>query len=41
LLERVIRFMFDNIGKIDDKEIDFIVQQGGLRKYYQVALSVR
>jgi hypothetical protein len=30
-----------SIGKIDDKEIDFIVQQGSLRNYYQVALSVR
>lgn len=30
-----------SIGKIDDKEIDFIVQQGNKRKYYQVSLSVR
>jgi len=30
-----------SIGKIDDKEIDFIVQQGSMRKYYQVSLSVR
>ena len=30
-----------SIGKVDDKEIDFVVQRGGLREYYQVALSVR
>jgi predicted AAA+ superfamily ATPase len=30
-----------SIGKIDDKEIDFIVQKGDLREYYQVALTVR
>ena len=30
-----------HIGKIDDKEIDFIAQRGGQREYYQVALSVR
>lgn len=30
-----------SIGKIDNKEIDFIVQKGGAREYYQVALSVR
>jgi len=30
-----------NIGKIDDKEIDFVVQRGGMREYYQVALTVR
>ena len=29
------------IGKIDSYEIDFVAQQGGLRKYFQVALSVR
>jgi len=29
------------IGKIDDKEIDFIASRGDLREYYQVALSVR
>ena len=29
------------IGKIDNYEIDFVVQQGGQRKYYQVALTVR
>ena len=29
------------VGKIDDKEIDFIVQRGDVREYYQVALSVR
>jgi predicted AAA+ superfamily ATPase len=29
------------IGKIDNYEIDFVAQQGGLRKYYQVALTVR
>ena len=29
------------IGKIDDNEIDFVVQQGGQREYYQVAISVR
>jgi predicted AAA+ superfamily ATPase len=28
-------------GKIDDKEIDFIVQQGDKREYYQAALTVR
>jgi len=30
-----------SIGKIDDKEIDFVVQKGGVREYYQVALTVR
>ena len=30
-----------SIGKIDDKEIDFIAQRGDMREYYQVALSVR
>jgi len=30
-----------NIGKIGDREIDFIVQKGGVREYYQVAMSVR
>ncbi|MDR1868483.1 MAG: ATP-binding protein [Treponema sp.] len=30
-----------NVGKIDDKEIDFVVQRGGAREYYQVSLSVR
>ena len=30
-----------SLGKIDDKEIDFIAQQGDLRHYFQVALSVR
>ena len=29
------------IGKIDDKELDFIAQRGGEREYYQVSLSVR
>jgi predicted AAA+ superfamily ATPase len=28
-------------GKMDDKEIDFIVQWGAEREYYQVALSIR
>jgi predicted AAA+ superfamily ATPase len=30
-----------SIGKMDDKEIDFIVRQGNIREYYQVALSTR
>jgi hypothetical protein len=30
-----------SIGKINDMEIDFVVQQGSLREYYQVALSTR
>jgi predicted AAA+ superfamily ATPase len=30
-----------HIGKMDDKEIDFIAVKGDLREYYQVALSVR
>jgi len=30
-----------NIGKFDDMEIDFITQQGDMREYYQVSLSVR
>jgi len=30
-----------SIGKINGYEIDFVVQRGGLREYYQVALSTR
>jgi predicted AAA+ superfamily ATPase len=30
-----------SIGKIDDKEIDFIVRKGSILEYYQVALTVR
>jgi predicted AAA+ superfamily ATPase len=30
-----------SVGKIDDKEIDFVAQRGDLLEYYQVALSVR
>jgi len=30
-----------SIGKIDDKEIDFVVRRGGMLEYYQVALTVR
>jgi predicted AAA+ superfamily ATPase len=30
-----------HVGKIDDKEIDFVAHRGDLREYYQVALSVR
>ena len=30
-----------SLGKIDDKEIDFIAQRGDARQYFQVALSVR
>jgi predicted AAA+ superfamily ATPase len=30
-----------SIGKMDDREIDFIAQKGDQREYYQVALSVR
>jgi predicted AAA+ superfamily ATPase len=30
-----------SIGKIDDKEIDFIVRNGSMMEYYQVALTVR
>jgi predicted AAA+ superfamily ATPase len=30
-----------HIGKIDDKEIDFIARRGDLLEYYQVSLSVR
>ncbi|MDR2964401.1 MAG: ATP-binding protein [Treponema sp.] len=29
------------IGKIDNYEVDFVVQKGGQREYYQVALTVR
>ena len=30
-----------SVGKIDDNEIDFVAQRGGVREYYQVALSAR
>ena len=30
-----------SIGKIDDKEIDFVVRRGGMLEYYQVSLTVR
>jgi hypothetical protein len=30
-----------SIGKIDNMEIDFVIQKGSIREYYQVALSVR
>jgi predicted AAA+ superfamily ATPase len=40
-LELVRRKWEVNIGKIENNEVDFIVQKGGRREYYQAALSVR
>ena len=39
-LELIRRGYTVSIGKVDDKEIDFVAEAGGDRIYYQVAASV-